>query len=139
LPKSIVALYYWLTPLFWVLDAALGWNVRAAALEGEPGLKNLYYLFCIGCGITIWRWPGLTRIVGLTEASLNVLVLILGVLLPYYRLIDQLAASEPIVPPVVFGLFDALSFFLAGGVWAISFSLNVEKTGNPLSLWDFRA
>jgi hypothetical protein len=129
LPKSTVALYYWLTPIFWILDGAFGWNVRAAALEGEPGLKLLYYLFCLGCGGAIWLWPAVTRIVGLTEASVNILLLVLGVLLPYFRLIDQLAASQAIVEPLRFGPLEALSFLFAGAIWVISLRVRAFDPG----------
>lgn len=127
MPKSAVALYYWLTPLFWILDEAFGWNVRAAALEGEPGLKLLYYLFCLGCAGAIWLWPAATSVVGLTEASVNIFVLVLGVFLPYLRMIDLLAAGGTVAEPPRFGPLEVLSFLLAGGILVASFRLRASE------------
>jgi hypothetical protein len=119
-----VALYYWLTPAFWAIDLLFGANIRAAAFEGHAGWKPLYYLICLGCGVALWLKPSWTRIVGLTEASLNILVLILGVMVPYFQLIDRLAAREAVINPGPFGIERALSLVLSGAVWAIAFRMH---------------
>ncbi len=53
IPRS----YYLLTPAFILLDYAVGVNVRAAALDAMPLYKNLYYGFCILCGVVVFVWP----------------------------------------------------------------------------------
>ena len=119
-----VAIYYWLTPAFWALDVFFGANVRAAAFEGHSGWKALYYLFCLGCGVALWLKPSWTRLVGLTESSVNILVLILGFFVPYFQIIDQLAAGESAVDASPFTVEKAVSLLLSGVVCAIAFHMH---------------
>ena len=137
---NLVAIYYWLTPAFWALDVFFGANLRTAAFEGYPVWKATYYLFCLGCGVALWLRPAWTRLVGLTEASLNILVLILGVIVPYFQLIDRLAAREAVIDPSPFTIEKALSLLLSGAVCAIAFRmhsaglrLNDRWPGTPAS------
>jgi len=126
---NLVATYYWLTPVFWALDVFFGANLRAAAFEGHSGWKAAYYLFCLGCGVALWLRPSWTRLVGLTESSLNILVLILGVMVPYFQLIDRLAASEAVIDPSPFTIEKALSLVLSGAIGAIAFRMNAAGLG----------
>jgi len=48
---SIPSLYYYITPLFVLLDYGWGISVRVAVLDSMPLYKNLYYGFCILCGV----------------------------------------------------------------------------------------
>jgi len=120
-----VAIYYLLTPAFWALDVFFGANVRTAAFEGHSGWKAVYYLFCLGCGVALWLKPSWTRIVGLTESSVNILVLILGFFVPYFQLIDSLAAGES-VDSSPFTIEKALSLLLSGTIAAIAFRMHAE-------------
>ena len=137
---NLVAIYYWLTPAFWALDVFFGANFRTAAFEGHSGWKAAYYLFCLGCGVALWLRPAWTRLVGLTESSLNILVLILGVMVPYFQLIDRLAAREAVIDASPFTIEKALSLLLSGAVCAIAFRmhsaglrLNDRWPGTPAS------
>ena len=137
---NLVAIYYWLTPAFWALDVFFGANLRTAAFEGHSGWKAAYYLFCLGCGVALWLRPAWTRLVGLTESSLNILVLILGVMVPYFQLIDRLAAREAVIDASPFTIEKALSLLLSGAVCAIAFRmhsaglrLNDRWPGTPAS------
>ena len=121
---TLIAIYYWLTPAFWALDVFFGANLRAAAFEGHSGWKAAYYLFCLGCGVALWLRPPWTRLVGLTESSLNLLVLILGVMVPYFQLIDRLAARDAVIDPSPFGIEKALSLVLSGTICAIAFRMH---------------
>jgi hypothetical protein len=116
-----IAIYYWFTPAFWALDVFFGANVRAAAFEGHSAWKTVYYLFCFGCGAALWLRPSWTRLVGLTESSVNILVLILGFFVPYFGLIDQLAAGASAVDTSPFTVERAVSLLLSGVVCAIAF------------------
>lgn len=121
-----VAIYYWLTPAFWALDVVFGANLRVAGLEGHDGWKAIYYLFSLGCGVALWLRPSWTRLVGLTEASLNILVLVLSVMVPYFELIDRLAAREAVMEPGPFGIEKAVSLVFSGAIWAIAFRTHAE-------------
>jgi hypothetical protein len=117
----LIGLYYWLTPVFWALDAIFGANVRAAAFEGHPGWKVLYYLFCFGCGVAIYLRPAWASLVGMTESAINILALIVGFLLPYFRLVEQLAAGETAVDGGGFTIEKSLSLLLSGLMAVLAF------------------
>ncbi len=82
----------------------------------------------------MWLKPSWTRVVGLTEAGLNILVLILGVMVPYFQLIDRLAAREAVIEPTPFGIEKALSLVLSGAIWAIAFRMNAAGI-RPKAPW----
>ena len=86
---SITSLYYYFTPLFIVLDYLGGINVRVAVLDSMPLYKNLYYGFCILCGISMYAVPRCTPIVALFESSINILLIVLAVFLPYIQVVMQ--------------------------------------------------
>lgn len=128
MPERIISAYYWLTPAFWAADALFGWNVRAAALEGHPGWKVLYYLFCLGCGGLLWARPALSRLVGIVESSTNISLLVLGMVLPYLQLIESIpngdfrAADELTVT-------KSVGFLVAGLICWASFHLHARRGG----------
>ena len=122
-----IALYYWLTPVFWALDLFFGANLRVAAFEGHPAWKAFYYLFCLGCGVALRLRPSWTRIVGLTESSANILVLVLGFFVPYFRLIDRLAAGEAAIDYSPFSIEKSLSLLLSGLVCYVAFRMHATE------------
>jgi len=77
--------YYYITPLFILLDYFGGFSVRAAVLDSMPMYKNLYYGFCIFCAIGIYFRPILSAVVALFESMIIVLMTVLSVFLPYVR------------------------------------------------------
>lgn len=125
MPSRFIAYYYWLTPLFWLVDEAFGANLRAAALEGYPFWKAMYYFIGCGCGLLIWKRPAWTKVVGLSEASLNILLLLLGILVPYFRIIEELAAGGAAIETSSLSPARATGLLLAGLVWAASFHLQL--------------
>lgn len=125
MPRRFITYYYLMTPVFWVADVAFGANLRAAALEGFPFWKATYYLFCFACGVASWRHPRWTSVVGLSEASSNIFLLILGVLAPYFRMIDQLAAGSIVVDASPFTGARVVGFLLSGLIWVASFQLHM--------------
>ena len=125
----LVAVYYWLTPAFWALDVLFGANLRAAAFEGHPLWKAIYYLFCFACGVALWTRPAWTSLVGMTESAVNILALLLGFVVPYFRLVEQLAAGESAVDAGAFTVERALSLLLSGVVCALAFHLHAARPG----------
>ena len=123
----LVAFYYWLTPAFWALDVLFGANLRAAAFEGHPGWKAIYYLFCFGCGVALFLRPAWTSLVGMTESAINILALIVSFLVPYYRLVEQLAAGETAVDAGAFTIERSLSLLLSGVIGAITFHMHASR------------
>ncbi len=88
--NSFARWYFYITPLFILLDYILGINIRVSALETMPTYKNLYYGFCILCGICMYIIPRYSAVVALLESSINIMMLVLGIFLPYIRTITAL-------------------------------------------------
>lgn len=91
---SIPRLYYLVTPAFIVLDYAVGVNVRVAVLDDLPQYKNLYYGFCILCGLAVWFLPQYSVVVALFESPVNLLITVLGMFLPYIENLQRLATLD---------------------------------------------
>ena len=119
----LLQFYYLGTPLFVLLDLLFAANIRAAALEQYPVLKYGYYVLCLGCGIFTRTVPRLSAVVALIESSVNILLLILGVLVPYFQLIAQVASNQRIGTA---GMTPALvvNFAISATIWAVSFYQN---------------
>jgi hypothetical protein len=113
--------YYLATPVFMALDGIWGADLRVSFLDGAPHLKYGYYAACLALGIVMLRAPGMAPVATLLESGLNVLMLSLSVMLPYYRAIDAVAAGQPAAAP--FDLYTVLncvlcSAALTAGVYA---------------------
>jgi hypothetical protein len=118
LPRFIVT-YYVLTPLFWFIDWTYGANVRMVALQDSEEWRALYYTLCMACGAALWVRPLWSHLLALIECSVALLLLILGVLLPYWRLADQIMADRFVANPYTPEL--VINFVIAGTVWLIAF------------------
>ena len=85
--NSLIRWYFYITPLFILLDYFWGFNIRISALDSEPTYKYLYYGLCILCGVLMYILPNYSAITALFECSINVMLLILILILPYARII----------------------------------------------------
>ena len=126
---SITSLYYFGTPAFMMLDYFGGINVRVAVLDSFPLYKNVYYGFCILCGVGMYVLPRCTPIIALFESSINILLIVLAVFLPYVQTVlqpDNILNSNW-EAETAFAAPRIANLLLAGIVAAISFhgSLNV--------------
>ena len=86
---SIPRLYYLITPVFILLDYCGGINVRVAVLDDMPVYKNLYYGFCVLCGVVVYLLPQWSAVVALFESPVNLVITILGLVLPYVETIQH--------------------------------------------------
>ncbi|NIP27866.1 MAG: hypothetical protein GWN67_25385 [Phycisphaerae bacterium] len=75
--------YYYATPLFILLDYFGKINVRVTALQSMPLYKNIYYGFCIFCGVLIFILPRCSPFVALIESGINFLMMLLLLFMPY--------------------------------------------------------
>ena len=102
--------YYFGTPLFLLADTLLGLNLRISGLQ-TPAYRFAYYGFCMLCALLLWYRPRLSPLVGIGESSLNLAILMLGVMLPILR--PELDGSGAVI-----GLQGAniINFILSGGV-----------------------
>jgi hypothetical protein len=120
---SIPGLYYYITPVFVLLDYGWGISVRVTVLDSMPLYKNLYYGFCILCGVGVYALPRLTPVVALFESSINFLMTVLAVFLPYIRFVTQTDDFLTADLPTVAG-FDAphiANILLSGGIAVLGF------------------
>ena len=115
--------YYYLTPAFILLDYVGVANIRVAVLDSMPVYKNLYYGFCVLCGVIVFVRPAFSSVVGLFESSVNVLMTVLVLYMPYIRFIsetdDILTADMPEVAGVAAP--QMLNLLMACGIAVISF------------------
>lgn len=123
---SPILAYYWLTPVFWIVDELLGANIRTAALDGHPFWKAAYYLFCLGIGFAGYArsdWlPGL----GLLEANLNIGLLVLGIFKPYFDFIGRMASGEvPAEAPITEAM--VINFIMAAAIWIASLRARLRR------------
>jgi hypothetical protein len=86
---SVSRLYYLVTPAFILLDYFGGISVRVAVLDGMPVYKSLYYGFCALCGVAVYFLPEYAALVALFESPVNLLITILGIVLPYFERLKQ--------------------------------------------------
>jgi hypothetical protein len=128
--NSFARWYFYITPLFILLDYFLGLNVRVAALDSAPAYKNLYYGFCILCGIGTFIIPGYSALVALFESSINFMMIVLGIFLPYvrnvlhvddilnadFKAMEEAIKVEPIVNLFIVGSCVILTFRTSGQV-----------------------
>lgn len=128
LGRRIFQVYYGATPIFMLLDLVWHRNIRTAGLESVPVLKFGYYAVCIGCGVVVMLKPALSAVISLTESSVNLVALVLGVIVPLYttvpRAIDGVESYSPLTP------FALVNFLLTGSI------LLVSIYSNPLSGYD---
>lgn len=125
---SISSVYYFITPAFIVLDYVWGINVRVAVLDGMPLYKNLYYGFCILCGVVVYILPWLSAGVALFESIIMIIMTVLGFFLPYVRLLnsggDILNTDLRVFGE--FGVPNATNFVMALAIAAISFHAGIR-------------
>ncbi len=128
---SIASLYYYATPVFVLLDYFGGVSVRVTVLDSMPFYKNLYYGFCILCGVGAYALPWLTPLVALLESSVNFLMTVLAVFLPYLRFITETEDVLTAPLPTMAGI-DAphiANLLLAGGMAIIGFHGSLRAMG----------
>jgi len=127
---ALVRLYYLATPAFAVADW-LGANVRAVGLAGHPEWRAVYYAVCTLAGVLLFLRPRWSDAVGLGEASVNVLLLVLAVFVPYLDAVSAVAAGG--LPPAAlpFSVGFILNFLLSGAVWVVVFQQRVAALSGP--------
>ena len=128
---SIPSLYYYVTPRFVLLDYVGGISIRVAVLDSAPLYKHLYYGFCILCGVGVYALPWLAPVVALLESSINFLLTVLAVFLPYIRFVTETDDFLTADLPTVAG-FDAphiVNILLAGGIAILGFHGSLRAMG----------
>ena len=129
--QTIPKFYYYVTPLFILLDYFGGLSVRAAVFDSMPMYKNLYYGFCIFCAVIIYFRPQFTAVVTLFESIIIVLITVFSVFLPYVRFImqadDVLNENWDIMN--AFSIPRIVNLMLAGTMAIIAFYGSIDALG----------
>ena len=122
--NSIARWYFYITPLFILLDYVLGVNVRVNALESMPLYKNLYYGFCILCGVCMYIVPRYSAVVTLFESIINFGMIVFSIFMPYiqnmmyaedilnadFKAMEEAINAQSIMNLVIVGSFVVLTF-----------------------------
>lgn len=116
-----VAVYYLATPLFAAADFLFGLPVRVAGLA-VPWQRGVYYAVVLLLGILCRVRPGAVPWVGMAESSVNLFLLLLGILLPLWSLPEALLAGGPLQAGL--GPLAAANALVAGTALVVSFHRN---------------
>jgi hypothetical protein len=111
--------YYLGSPLFLLAGVFWGFELRTTFLP-DPVHRLAYYGLISALGLLTYFRPRSGPWVALGESSLNLLLLVLGILLPVYRLPDQVAAAGPLSLPYSAGEV-LLNGVLAGTFFVVGF------------------
>jgi len=128
--NSAARWYFYITPLFILLDYFFGINVRVSALETMPLYKNLYYGFCILCGICMYIIPRYSAVVALFESSINIMMLVLSIFLPYIRtitaLMDDVLGADFTALEESLKVQPMVNLFIVGSCLILTFRKSIE-------------
>lgn len=131
---SIARWYYYITPLFILLDYIWGVNVRVTILDSTPLYKNLYYGFCILCGVGLYIVPRYSAVVALFESTINVTMTVLGLFLPHVQYLytdDVLSADWEVAGAL--SIERIVNLVLAGSVAIFVFRQSIRTIGETFS------
>jgi len=127
--NSVARWYFYITPLFILLDHFGGVNVRVSALDSMPLHKNLYYGFCILCGICMYIIPRYLAVVALFESSINFLMIVLGIFLPYVQYIlyvDDILNADFKAMEASINAQSIVNLFIVGSCVILTFRKSIE-------------
>ena len=110
-------LYYYITPVFVFIDIFWDQTFRAAGIN-EPLFRYYYYGFCFLCALLCYFRPCLSSIITLVESSINMTILMLGIILPIVMLGNRVESGE-----IEAGLSvqKLIAFILSGSLICYSF------------------
>lgn len=92
---NLIVAYYLATPVFAVADLLFGVPVRLAGIA-DAAHRLAYYVVVFALGILCRLRPTAAPFVGMTESTVNLLILLLSILLPIWSLPDALLAGAPL-------------------------------------------
>lgn len=104
--------YYLLTPLFVIADLWFDWTFRVSGLM-QPNHRLAYYGFCLLCGLASYFAKRYTPLIAIAESSVNLLILLLGVMLPIIQLGDL---PESTTAAGFLNSDNILNFILSSGI-----------------------
>ena len=122
----LIQLYYFITPLFFIISYFWHINVRISFLDALPIGKSIYFCALFGCGFILYFYPGMTNLVAITESSVNILGLLTSFVINYRMVFTDLVADKKeIVNP--FTTEWVINFSLAAIIWSLAFRYYTTK------------
>jgi hypothetical protein len=76
----------------------------------------------------MWKWRILEPVLGMIEGGVNMLLLTLSVLLPYYAAIDAISSGQAIETPL--DAFSIINYLVSGLFLFISMQLRGVNSGH---------
>lgn len=117
---KLLYLYYLATPLFLLMEALFGMNVRVSIPGDSDALYYLYLAICFACGIGFRNAPFKAALFALFESAVNIFLLVLSVMLPIF----YAPATAESGMNFNFGLQELIHFLIAGAILLIGFQQN---------------
>lgn len=121
---ALIKLYYWLSPVFLALYSFGGLDIRVSIPGASPSWHYLYLGACFVLPTLLIKQPTTRSLFALGECSLNIFLLLYGLLNRYFAELEAL--SNGLEGAGIVHRTDILHFFLAAAVLAMGFY------GNPL-------
>jgi hypothetical protein len=115
--RSLTA-YFLATPAFAVADLVFGLSIRVAGLP-VPSHRMMYYAAVFGLGLLSRARPATAPWLGMLESSVNLFLLLLGILLPIWSLADGTLPDH--VTSVGLSGYATVNALLSGGALVLSF------------------
>jgi hypothetical protein len=115
--------YYYITPIFIVLDLGFDLDFRVTYLATMPIFKWSYYALMCGCAYLVWKFPRGIALTGLLESLLNIILLCGGFFAAYTGAMNSVLANDaemanPFTWPAV------VNFILSGAVLVLAWKTN---------------
>lgn len=115
--------YYAATAGFVLLDVAAGINIRLAFLDGAPGWRAAYYVFCFACFAAMIRWPSAQALIGALESAVTLTALIISMMLRSMFIADlPLDGSYNAVT-----IEEVLNFLISGGFAYYAYTKSMQQ------------
>lgn len=124
--RAWMPLYYIAgTAIFWLIDLVLSAPIRAAFI-GRPGMRYAYYIGLLAIGLIARQWPRSGPTLGILESAVNIILLVLSIMLPYWSLMDQVE-SGPLTLP--FTPWTFINFGITGVVLVTMLRRQTDSLG----------
>ncbi len=133
-PRELVlSIFYYATPVFILTDYVLGFNVRISGLQQFGNYKIIYYVFCLVCAFVVYKSEGYSILVGFIESIINLVILFVGFLLPYFTytsLLTDGSANE-------LRFYDSkmiINFMISGFIFIFTFQNSLNRIADRFNL-----
>ena len=135
--NSIARLYFYITPVFILADYFWGVSVRVSALDSWPVYKNVYYGFCVLCGVSMYVVPRYTAVVALFESIINFTMIMLALFMPYVQnilFVDDILDADFKTMGGTLNILPIVNLLIVGSCAVFTFHRSIETIKEALGL-----